>query len=152
MDDDMMMISLSTIIIKASSIESKERVDDADGFYSPCIIHPAGIPELDVTFPTKPGDEPMVAFPLQLRMGFLSSSRRAGSGRVAFLLMCRQGNCCGPRHVRRNCDPRRHAACLWEPAPYSTRPPKTSPGLSQTPVEAFGSLERPVVVPIASVR
>jgi hypothetical protein len=72
----MMTMPSGTIISKlsrelslASRESESERVDDADGFYRSCIIHPAGIPELGVIFPTKPGDEPVVAFPLQLTKG-----------------------------------------------------------------------------------
>jgi hypothetical protein len=48
------------------------KVDIADGFYRICL-NPADIPKLGVVFPTKPGDEPMVAFPLRLPMGWVDS-------------------------------------------------------------------------------
>jgi hypothetical protein len=45
------------------------KVDIADGFYRVCI-NPADISKLGVVFPTKPGAEPMVAFPMRLPMGW----------------------------------------------------------------------------------
>jgi hypothetical protein len=48
------------------------KVDIADGFYRICL-NPADIPKLGVVFPTKPGAEPMIAFPLRLPMGWADS-------------------------------------------------------------------------------
>jgi hypothetical protein len=45
----------------------------APTIYRPCIIDPVGIPELSVISPTKPGDEPVVAFLLQLTKGLVNS-------------------------------------------------------------------------------
>ncbi len=49
------------------------KVDIADGFYRVCI-NPADISKLGVVFPTKPGAEPMVAFPMRLPMGWVDSA------------------------------------------------------------------------------
>ena len=48
------------------------KVDIADGFYR-IWINPADIPKMGVVFPTRPGDEPLVAFPLRLPMGWVDS-------------------------------------------------------------------------------
>lgn len=48
------------------------KVDISDGFYR-LKLSPAGIPSLGVAFPTAPGEEPLVAFPLVLPMGWVSS-------------------------------------------------------------------------------
>jgi hypothetical protein len=48
------------------------KVDIADGYYR-VYINPTDIPKLGVVFPTKAGEEPMVAFPLRLPMGWVES-------------------------------------------------------------------------------
>jgi hypothetical protein len=48
------------------------KVDISDGFY--CLkFSPSSVPSLGVVFPTTPGEEPLVAFPLVLPMGWVSS-------------------------------------------------------------------------------
>ena len=48
------------------------KVDISDGFYR-INLRPADVPKLGVVFPTKPGAEPLVAFPLVLPMGWTHS-------------------------------------------------------------------------------
>lgn len=48
------------------------KVDISDGFYR-LKLSPSGVPSLGVVFPTGPFDEPLVAFPLVLPMGWVSS-------------------------------------------------------------------------------
>jgi hypothetical protein len=48
------------------------KVDISDGFYR-LQLSPSGIPSLGVVFPTAVGEEPLVAFPLVLPMGWVSS-------------------------------------------------------------------------------
>ena len=48
------------------------KVDISDGFYR-IAIKPENIPKLVVIFPTKPGEEPLVAFPLVIPMGWTNS-------------------------------------------------------------------------------
>ena len=44
------------------------KIDIADGFYRICI-NIEDIPKLGVVFPTRPGEEQLIAFPLVLPMG-----------------------------------------------------------------------------------
>ena len=48
------------------------KVDLSDGFYH-ININISDIPKLGVVFPTEPGEEPLVAFPLVLPMGWSNS-------------------------------------------------------------------------------
>jgi hypothetical protein len=48
------------------------KIDIADGFYR-LQLSPSGIPPLGVVFPTATDEEPLVAFPLVLPMGWVSS-------------------------------------------------------------------------------
>ena len=48
------------------------KVDISDGFYR-INLRPADVPKLGVVFPTQPGAEPLVAFPLVLPMGWTHS-------------------------------------------------------------------------------
>jgi hypothetical protein len=48
------------------------KVDLADGFYRQ-FLAPADIPKLGVTFPSAPGEPPLVALPLRLPMGWKNS-------------------------------------------------------------------------------
>jgi hypothetical protein len=87
---------------------------------------------------------------------FLSSSRRAGSTRLPTHVSAAKETVATRVNVRLNWDPPPHrldADGDGDTLPYlplrhlrPTRPPKTSPGPvpdTSTPVEAFGSLERP---------
>jgi hypothetical protein len=119
----------------------------ADGFYRLCI-NPAGIPELSVIFPTKTR---------RRTSGSVSSPAHEGLGQLASLRLCRQGDCCGPRQRPSQLGSAASQShrldadadtppCLPLGHPRHSRPPKTSPGPvidTSTPVEAFGSRERP---------
>lgn len=48
------------------------KLDISDGFYRIALV-PADVPKLGVIFPTRPGVEPIVAFPLVLPMGWANS-------------------------------------------------------------------------------
>jgi hypothetical protein len=48
------------------------KVDIADGFYR-VYVAPRDVPKLGVAFPHRPGEEPLVAFPLALPMGWTAS-------------------------------------------------------------------------------
>ena len=48
------------------------KIDIADGFYR-INVNPADIPKLALAFPTRPGQDPLVALPLVLPMGWKSS-------------------------------------------------------------------------------
>ena len=48
------------------------KVDISDGFYH-INLRPANVPKLGEVFPTKPGAELLVAFPLVLPMGWTNS-------------------------------------------------------------------------------
>ena len=48
------------------------KLDISDGFYQ-ITININDIPKLGVIFPTPPGDEPLIAFPLVLPMGWTNS-------------------------------------------------------------------------------
>ena len=48
------------------------KVDISDGFYRIALV-PSDIPKLGVVFPTGPGQEPLVALPLVIPMGWKNS-------------------------------------------------------------------------------
>lgn len=48
------------------------RIDISDGFYR-IDLSPEDIPRLGVVFPTEEGQEPLIAFPLALPMGWKNS-------------------------------------------------------------------------------
>jgi hypothetical protein len=78
------------------------KIDIADGFY--CIwVRAADVPKLGVLFPSRPGDVPLVGFPLALPMGWKESPKivTAATETVADLVnnALQQKVLCGPHRL-----------------------------------------------------